>query len=360
MDHILDILKEKGIRCYQTDRFNLDHTLLEPYQDDKQEFQFIKPHETKRTKDIFVNIEDRGYFNLFKYFLDGSRYTYKIAEMETGDNEYMPIIAGQLAAGVCSRTNGNMKKYILKRKNILTLYHLINEEDFNDIKEVMDRLNIINGVSFNLEKYGLGKRNDERPESSAIAKLQSIMHDMEIEILSEMVQTSALKSDEMLMIDGSLQFLNEDANEDLFEYVIGISKSFNPNLSKIFINETTQIGAVLTKLKYRQRTPVYRYPIKNSDKIIGAWYLRIRPEERMKNPLDGIIKVEKMATTTSEKDNGFDTDEINTISQAILLERNVTCYGNDARWCNHLYPIYLTESMLKSSFLSQQHFINLF
>ena len=79
----------------------------------------------------------------------------------------------------------------------------------------------------------------------------------------------------------------------------------------------------------------------------------------VRNPLDGIVKVEKIAITEDEKELGFDTDRIDTISHAILCERNVTCHGKDSRWCNHLYPIYLTEKMLKESFINEKVFLNI-
>jgi hypothetical protein len=121
-----------------------------------------------------------------------------------------------------------------------------------------------------------------------------------------------------------------------------------------------EIGVALTKLKYGERTPVYKYPMRDNSRVIGAWYLRIRDESRMRNPLDGIVKLEKIAIDDEEKDNGFESGLIDNISASILAERNVTCYGSDPRWPNHIYPMYLTEKMLKSSFLGTEHFLNIF
>ena len=124
-----------------------------------------------------------------------------------------------------------------------------------------------------------------------------------------------------------------------------------------------QIGSYLTNLKLGERTPVYAYDVEGKKKRktkIGAWYLRIHHEKKMKKPLDGVIKIEKIATTNQQKEDGFDTEMIDNISQSILLERNVTCYGNDDRWANHLYPIYLTELFLKNSFVSDTFFLNIF
>ena len=44
----------------------------------------------------------------------------------------------------------------------------------------------------------------------------------------------------------------------------------------------------------------------------------------------------------------------------IINERNPVCYGTDARWANHLYPVYMTESYCKNRFKSDYYFMNLF
>jgi hypothetical protein len=126
-----------------------------------------------------------------------------------------------------------------------------------------------------------------------------------------------------------------------------------------------QIGNYLTSLEFGERTPVYEIEVEGKNRRskktkIGAWYLRIHPKDKATRPLDGIIKIEKIATTRREREDHLDTGMINEISRSILLERNVTCYGNDPRWANHLYPIYLTELFLKNSFVSDTFFLNIF
>ncbi|MCD2345859.1 hypothetical protein [Clostridium guangxiense] len=357
---IIDKLQSLNIKCYRTDRFNLDNELMEPYQDDTGIYNVIKPYESNGNKNFFIDIPQRGYYSLFKYFLDGSRYTYKIADMETADGEYMPIVAGQIGAAICSRDSETrrMKKELLKRKNLIALYSHINQEDYVDIKKIIESCNINNTEFYTIQYNTLTTKNKERPENAAIAKILSEMHNIEISALKEMVSNRKLGSDKMLILDGSLQFLDTGIDDELFTYVIGISKSFNPNQSGMFKTKEIHIASALTQLKYGQRTPVLKYQVANSNRVIGAWYLRIRPEKFVRNPLDGIIKVEKIAIG-DEKDLGFDTNIINTISQALLCERNSTCHGRDSRWCNHLYPIYLTEKMLKESFLDESVFLNI-
>ena len=120
-----------------------------------------------------------------------------------------------------------------------------------------------------------------------------------------------------------------------------------------------QIGGHLANLPYCSRTPVFQFEREDGTRI-GAWYLRIHPISKMKRPLDGVIKIEKIATTNDQFEDGFDSNVIDEISRSILLERLVTCYGSDNRWANHLYPIYLTELFLKNSFVSDTCFLSIF
>ena len=57
---------------------------------------------------------------------------------------------------------------------------------------------------------------------------------------------------------------------------------------------------------------------------------------------------------------GLNSDEVDLISANLINERNPVAYGNDARWANHLYPVYLTERFVKSQYISDLHFLNLF
>lgn len=357
MKKILNIIREKGYKCHQSERFNLDNFYFDPYQDEGTIFTKDSVFETENKSGKFVDIPSNVNNSLFKYFLDGSRYTYKLGDMETADGKFMPIVTGQLATGVCLRENGKMKKYTLKRSNALMLYNLINDEDFKEMREIIEKIKV-NNVPFLLEKYKFQKDQEVRPENLAIAKIQKMMMEMEIDILTEMVNSRVLKREEMLIIDGSLQFMDKKADNRLFSNVIGLSKSFNPNLQ--VSKNSRQIGAILTKLQFGQRTPVYKYPLKDNNRVIGAWYLRIRQHDKVLNPLDGIIKIEKIAVNKNEVEDGFESGLIDNISSSILLERNVTCHGKDIRWANHIYPMYLTEKMLKESFLSDIYFLSLF
>jgi hypothetical protein len=365
MGQILKIIEQhSGGKCFYSDRYTLDHLIPPEYQDKDEEFKGDKVFETDNYTGKNRLLEyNESTSSLFSYFLDGTRRTYKIADFASRDNKYLPIVAGQIGTAVCFRKNKKLKKYKLLKKNVLAVPDRLGGE-FDTIRNEIKKIQRYNHSINEIVKYQY-RPNPERPfENLAIAKIQFEMLNMEIELISEMVNSNKLHSNKMLVIDGSLQFscVKED-DENIFRNVIGVSKTFNPHLQDILKTKKKEIGHHLANLKFGERTSVYKYEPegKRKKKIkIGAWYLRIREKKYSKNPLDGVIKIEKIATTNNEKEDGFDTYDIDEISRAILLERNVTCFGNDERWANHLYPIYLTELLLKNSFASSQYFLNIF
>jgi hypothetical protein len=56
----------------------------------------------------------------------------------------------------------------------------------------------------------------------------------------------------------------------------------------------------------------------------------------------------------------LDSELLDYITANVLNERNPVCWGSDARWANHLYPVYLTEKYVKSLFIGSNYFLNIF
>jgi hypothetical protein len=92
----------------------------------------------------------------------------------------------------------------------------------------------------------------------------------------------------------------------------------------------------------------------------AIWYVRIREAKDSYSPFDGILKLEKILITSDEEEKGLETEELNYITANIINERTPVAYGSDTRWANHLYPIFLTETFIKSKYLSSEYFLNLF
>ena len=137
------------------------------------------------------------------------------------------------------------------------------------------------------------------------------------------------------------------------------SKSFNPE--KCIDEKKKSNAKKIAQLSLYSRTPAYMYESNIAGYVsFVIWYLRIRDTKYTSSPFEGIVKIEKILITEEEKENGLNSEEIDLISANIINERNPVCYGRDKRWANHLYPIYLTESFIKSNYLSNPFFINLF
>lgn len=351
---------------FQNESIALDHYYLEPYQDandeDSDTYNMDSPLETDKTKKRRHLCMQQGRpFSLFKYFMDGSRRTYKVGDLVVSEKKIYPVIAAQVRTGCVERNKGKVSRKKLHSQNYLLLNDSFNEVNFDEIKLRIGRCNKLN-PSVIVEKYTYDKSKDSSPNNAAIAKANSLMHKMEICILSDMVKERILKTDKMLIVDGPLQFLAEDNGKDefadLFYNVVGVSKSFDPNLATSDKRSSSHVGALLLDLQYGKRTPVFRKE-NSRGRVFGFWYLRIRKRKNVKNPLDGIIKVEKMAIR-EDIENGFQTDVIDNISLSLLAEGIPSCHGKDNRWASHLYPIYMAETMIKSTFSSDVYFINQF
>lgn len=371
MSTLVEIFRMKGIGLYQDENTDLDHFYPEPYQDEGDEIQEIgEPFETdksRKIRHIDLMAEDRT-FSLFSYFMDGSRRTYKIGDLVLEGKKIYPIVAAQLRAGSTER---DLAKKLhshgeLKQKNLLLVTDRINSDDFREIRARIKRTQLAKNLKLDVVSYAFNRERDSIAVNSAIAAANNIMHDMEIDILKSMVASGEIaprQTGRMLIVDGPLQYIVQDNGKsefaDLFYNVVGVSKSFNPMLptSSRTRRGGTQIGAVLLKLAHGDRTPVFLK--KNAkERSFGCWYLRIRPVSSVSNPLEGIIKVEKMATVDDEE--GLNSDVVDNISLSLLNEGAPTCYGKDKRWATHLYPVYLTETLVKSTFESNTVFINKF
>lgn len=367
MSTLQDMFKKIGVPLYQNESLDLDHYYQEPYQDADEDnpdsYDMSTPFETVTDKRKRKLIFQREGYSLFQYFMDGSRRTYKIGDIVMDKSKIYPVVIAQVRAG-CGWRNDERKvqKHLLDKKNLLLVTSRINESDFEEFRQRILRTPLANELDLDVISYKYDRQKDLAPTNAAIAKANSIMHEMEISILSKMVKSGDLDTDKMLIVDGPLQFLKEDKGKrdfaDLFYNVVGVSKTFDPMLP---ISEKTrggtQIGTQLLNLNYAERTPVF-YKKNSRGRVFGCWYLRIRPKDHVSSPLEGIIKVEKMATADDE--NGFDSNVIDNISCSLLEEGIPTCHGKDDRWAAHLYPVYLTETMVKSSFMGDFAFIHQF
>lgn len=385
MGALLNIIEDatKGVSfnsykyCYDTtDRSVIDY-------DDNKDIIWKEYGETEKlTKP--VNLRDaanarRSYPSIFTYFLDGSRHTYKVDDMSFQKNVY-PIIAGQVGVGCCKRRNLKLQPALsFDRKLVIALPERAFSTDWDSEDQARMLLEKINN-SFKNHRYHklrfdelliYDTNKDEKFEKKGIAKVQDYMVELEKQLVAQLVTMGKLNESNYLIKDGSLEYqkistkknknalnLSSEHFRNNYRYVIGVSKSFDP--TKCLVHGGGTDSNIIATLKLYERTPAYRYTSTRADVDFCIWYLRIREARYTHSIFDGILKIEKIIVTEKEQIHGIETDDINNITAYLINERNPVCYGSDNRWANHLYPVYLTEKYIKSKYLSDDLFMQLF
>src|ERR1035437_1912217 len=376
---VLKFLEEQsGYKCYQSHKYSYnDHILPVDEFDDGIKISMKKSGEKGKHKTTInlkrLSIEYQGKQPLFKYFLDGSKRTYKVDDIAI-NNRMFPLIAGQIGIGCCNRSSPDkFKSHYINNNPVLSVPDCLdkdsrNELYYNNLVSKINELPLLQKHGIKIQKIlpysdailGLG----ENYENRGIARIQDEMIELEKKLVQLIVKENLLNEHSYLIKDGSLEYAEKgtrgDSNYTLsniksnYRCVIGVSKSFNPEKC---VDDKNKPNAVkLAELPLFHRTPAFMF---ESDLIkdvrFAIWYLRIRSANRTKNQFDGIIKVEKILITDEENEFGLESDEIDTISANLINERNPVAYGSDVRWANHLYPVFLTESYIKSTYISDSY-----
>jgi hypothetical protein len=315
-----------------------------------------------------------------RFFLDGSRHVYHVDDISY-DSRVFPVIAGQVGVACCRRDAGKMKvehPTIIKR--VVSLPDKCDKSGRHPeayLNYIRDNINensrlVRLGLQFDdILTYKTDSLNKTDFRDRAIATVQDYMIDAEKGLVDTLAKAGKLKNTAYLIKDGSLEYMPMKTGRygdiktfmDSYRWVIGVSKSFNPELCRINIGggKTKPNAEAIIKLEQFHRTPVARITI---DRIPGiafaVWYIRLRSLIQTKTLFDGVIKVEKILVTDTERKKGLDTSVVDDISASLINERVPSCYGSDLRYANHLYPVYLTESYVKSTYLGNELFINLF
>lgn len=318
---------------------------------------------------------------IFRYFLDGSRHTYKVDDIAIGKRIF-PIVAGQVIVGCCERKGRDkFKKYDILQKLIMSLPDDFDDDDGGEnfcrlyceninadlanIHFVKERgLKIARLLLYKTDgnsEFGQGKDNFK---NRAVAKIQAEMTDDEQLLVADLCKKNKLDDDSWLIKDGSLEYNPRFSNLETtqwnnlrsnYSHVVGISKSFDPELLADY--EGNRLSKVIANLKPFERTKVYKYESSHNGNSFAVWYLRLRNKEYRETHFSDIVKCELVLHKEGELK---DTDLINTISANIIREAYPVCYGADSRWSNHLYPIFLTESFCKSNYIDSNIILSLF
>ncbi len=322
-----------------------------------------------------IEQQKNGANPLFTYFLDGSRRTFKIDDISY-NKEVFPIIAGQIGVGCCKRTNKQLNIFEYDNKNFIVLPDKAKQDQWDsdlsfkrllsDINEIILKSNIQIEDIKTYKTYSTKNENDIDYDKKGIAVIQTLMVEKEKQLVSKLASNRILNDSNYLLKDGSLEYrVNYKSESELklfrnnYRYVVGVSKSFNP--ANCFDEKGRSNTSKIVDLQLFHRTPVSMYTSQYNDNMkFAVWYIRVRDKQYTHNAYDGILKIEQILVSDEQINYGIESEIVDIISANIINERNPVCYGSDMRWANHIYPVYLTEKYVKSRYIGNTVFLNLF
>lgn len=385
-DKIMQFLanETKG-KSYKAHKYGLDHA-ERPYIDYGEDDNIWEGNgETKLYKN-YIPMERKSLElakhneQLLTYFLDGSRRVFKVDDISynmSGRSVIYPIIAGQIGVGCCKRIDRIVSPERFEKEIVLSVPAVANKDGkpgyLQNLTLKLNNLPELQRLGIKIDKiipYSVSKVKDNKYEDKGTAGVQDEMVRMEKDMVAGLVKDGRLDSENYLIKDGSLEYrpgndlVKNHRQLEIFKnnynWVLGVSKNFNPEVCKVIDGKPNP--GFIADLPLYSRTPVVRF--RNPDLFgnmeFAVWYVRLRDKDKTRTAFDGIVKVEKMLVTQEENQYGIDSELVDTLSALIINERNPVCYGADLRWANHLYPVYLTESYVKSKYLSTESFLHLF
>jgi len=383
---VMNILAEvTGGKSYKAHKYALDHSERPSVDYGPSEIVWKRRAETTPHK-TYIDLSERckklaGQDDqILSYFLDGSRRIFKVDDMaytqSGGRGVIYPVVAGQIGVGCCRRIDKRVVPARFKREFVLSMPDVADADGksgfwpatvkkLNECAE-LKRLGIVFST---ILPYKTSKNDDKKYEDRASASIQDRMIEREKELVAELVREGMLNQDNYLVKDGSLEYrpTKEDKSDkrkyqtfkNNYNWVIGASKNFNPEVCMDVYGKPNP--KFIADLPLYHRTPVAEYENDMLGDIkFAVWYIRLRDKKQTRTPFDGILKVEKILVTEEENEHGIESELVDTVSAYLINERNPVCYGSDLRWANHIYPIYLTESFVKSRYLSTESFLHLF
>ena len=159
------------------------------------------------------------------------------------------------------------------------------------------------------------------------------MTDEEQLLVNDLCMANKLSSDSWLIKDGSLQYNPRFSNIDQaqwnnmrsnYKYVVGVSKSFDPDLLKN--HEGKKLSQIIANLKPFERTKAYKYISEHSSGMTFAvWYLRLRKSNFRETHFSDVIKCEMLLLNPSHP---MKTSLIDAISANLIREAYPVCFGS--------------------------------
>ena len=355
MARILEALRQKGFECHAPR--NADP--IPPVESDTDGRLGYRPFEDPRpeTEQVAVEESRSDLSQLFRYFVDGSEKITNAGYIIDSEKRYLPIYIVQIAVAATQLEKGKLKIETYRNKNIFFLPNTFSNPDYREAKHIVRGAIQSSRWPLEIELRCYEVNPDTDPLDAARKKALESMHMMEIDLIMDLANSEKITRNDMLMIDGSLQFY-QDLNKakEAFRNVVGVAKSFKLHQRLGSSMRAKQIGALVAGLKHQYRTPAYEVTFPRVNFSIGTWYLRLHPAKQMAGlgVDDGVVKLELFPDGRLGSPKPLPTDRCDLISRHVLALRHPTTPSVDRRWASHLYPIHLTERYIKTRFRDER------
>ncbi|NCU32829.1 MAG: hypothetical protein EOM23_07855, partial [Candidatus Moranbacteria bacterium] len=206
------IEEETGGKSYKSHKFCYEeYTSPDQTYDDNKEFlpkQFGETERLKTHKSLKEFADTlSGHPPLFRYFLDGSRRTYKVDDIAYGDRIY-PVVAGQVAVACCERQDkDNFSVHKFENQLVMCVTEAADKDGLGKkfFRELTGKINTTSnfkGLDLELAKIlTYADKNDANYENLVIAKIHDEMIDFEKKIVVQMTKENLLNEDSYLIKD---------------------------------------------------------------------------------------------------------------------------------------------------------------
>jgi hypothetical protein len=253
MGKILEYIQKSGngkYLCYKTKKLSLDagdnDTIAYNY-DDNRVVQATKSvfAETDRSRQGTVSL--RNLLNgdtvpppIFRYFLDGSRHTYKVDDIAIG-KKIFPIVAGQVIVGCCERKDRDIfKKFDIRSKIVIAMPDDFDTDSDTEtdsqnfcrscsegLNDEISKIPFIKEREIKIEKILLyktdgntGDKDKDNYKNRAVAQIQAEMTDEEQLLVSKLCRQNKLDDESWLIKDGSLEYNPSFSNFDSTQWKV--------------------------------------------------------------------------------------------------------------------------------------------
>lgn len=295
----------------------------------------------------------RAQNHFYNYFIDGSLRTYYLATGIEGPRSF-PIELAQIGAAVMQRNATGTVRPLGVRQRLLLL---IPRGSLGVSDTVWAQLKNMDAPDGSFEVVDTTEKTAITPQDATKESLRTRaggiarnrMHRLEIDMIA---RTDSLRDDgRWLILDGAVKL-------DAFikaPYMIGVAKNFRKDPEFRFGHRSMKrldITSILAGLPYACRTAAFS----THGGKVAFWYVRLREQKQVDYPLMGVVKVELPCPDQQP----VSSEIVDLISRTLVAERNVTPHGRDSRWHCHLYPIYLAEQAIKTTFYSREVLMGMF